>query len=114
MKQQFIALPLNSQYFEFFSPFTPLYPLDNAKGSGDYLFIWGLSSHSRIFHSYAEVTITSGRLQILNNARNSWPLSSEGSLAFHTYSDTGHPFLMVISEEPWHSNPISERLAVEL
>ena len=30
-------------------------------------------------------------------------LSSEGSLAYHTYCDTGHPFIMVISEYPWHS-----------
>ena len=25
-------------------------------------------------------------------------------LACHTYCDTGHPFIMVISEEPWHSH----------
>ena len=31
-------------------------------------------------------------------------LSSEGCLACHTYSDTGHPFIMVISEVPWHSH----------
>ena len=35
---------------------------------------------------------------------HSWPLSSEGSLACHTYWDTGHPFIMVISEDPWHSH----------
>ena len=29
------------------------------------------------------------------------PLSSEGSLACHTYCVTGHPLIMVISEEPW-------------
>ena len=29
--------------------------------------------------------------------------SSEGSLACHTYCDTGHPLTMVISEDPWHS-----------
>ena len=46
-------------------------------------------------------------------ARHSWPLSSEGSLACHTYCDTGHPFIMVISEDPWHT-PIAERSAVEL
>ena len=27
-----------------------------------------------------------------------WPLSSEGSLACHTYCDTWHPFMMVISD----------------
>ena len=35
----------------------------------------------------------------LTYARHSWPLSSEGSLACHTYCDTGHPLIMVISEE---------------
>ena len=34
--------------------------------------------------------------------RHLWPLSSEGSLACHIYCDTGHPFIMVISEELWH------------
>ena len=34
----------------------------------------------------------------------SWPLSREGSLACQTYCDTGHPFMMVISEDPWHSH----------
>ena len=37
-----------------------------------------------------------------NFARLSWQLSSEGSLACHTYCDTGQPFVMVISEDPWH------------
>ena len=31
-------------------------------------------------------------------------LSSRGCLACHTYCDTGHPFIMVISEDPWHSH----------
>ena len=62
-------------------------------------FIWGLSSHLRIFHSHGDVTITFEGLQILswNFARHSWLLSIEGSLACQTYSDTGHPFIMVIS-----------------
>ena len=33
-----------------------------------------------------------------------WPLSNEGSLTCHTYCDTGHPFIMVIFEDPWHSH----------
>ena len=45
--------------------------------------------------------------------RHSWQMNSEGSLACHTYCDTGHPFKMVISEDPWHT-PVAERLAVEL
>ena len=46
-------------------------------------------------NSYGNVTITREGLQILTYARQSWPLSSEGSLACHTYCDTGHPFIMV-------------------
>ena len=37
--------------------------------------------------------------QILTYARHSWPLRSEGSFASHTYCDTGHPFIMVNSED---------------
>ena len=66
------------------------------------LFVWCLSSHSRIFQSYGDVTITGEGLQILTYmyARPSRPLSSEGSLACHAYGDTRHPFIMVISEDP--------------
>ena len=60
-------------------------------------------SHSRIFHSYGDVTITSER-QILTYARHVWPLSKEISLVCHTYCDTGLWFMVVISEDPWHSN----------
>ena len=68
------------------------------------LFVWRLSSHSRIFHSYRDVTHAVEGLQILTNARHPWPLSSEGSLTYHTHYDTGLPFIMVISEDPWHSH----------
>ena len=57
------------------------------------LFVYCLSSRSRIFHSYGDVTITGERLQILTYTRRLRPLSSEGSLACHTCCDTGHPFL---------------------
>ena len=33
-------------------------------------------------------------------ARHSGPLTSEDSLACNTYFDTGHPFMMVSSEDP--------------
>ena len=58
------------------------------------------SSHSRFFHSYGDVTITGERLQIMTYAWPTWQLSSKGSLACHTYCDTGHPFIIVISEYP--------------
>ena len=44
------------------------------------LFVWGFTSHSRIFHSYWDVTIIVEGLQILTYTRHSWPLSSKGSL----------------------------------
>ena len=57
------------------------------------LFVWGFSSHSRMFHSYGDVTITDEGLQILTYARHPRPLNSEGSegsLACIAYCDTGH------------------------
>ena len=52
-------------------------------------FIWFVcASHSKIFHSYEDVTIFGQGLQILTYARDSWPLSSKGSLACHIYCDT--------------------------
>ena len=68
------------------------------------LAVWSLSSHSRIFNSYGDVTIAGEGLQILTYAQHLWPLSSEGSLTCHTHCDAGLPFIMVISEDPWHSH----------
>ena len=48
--------------------------------------------------------ITGEELQILTNAQLSWQLSSEGSLACHTYCDMSQPFIMFIFEDPWHSH----------
>ena len=56
------------------------------------LIVWGFSFFSRIYHYHEGLLLT--------YARHSWPLSSEGSLAFHTYCDSGHPFEMVISKDP--------------
>ena len=67
------------------------------------LFVWRFSSHSRIFHSYGDVTMTGEGLQILTYAWHVWSLSREGSLACHTYCYMGHPFIMVIFEDPWHT-----------
>ena len=64
------------------------------------------------FHSYGDDTITGEGLQILTYARHSWPLSSKGSLACHISCDLGHPFIMLITEDPWHSHLL--RLAVGL
>ena len=73
-----------------------------VKVDGTVNFFWGggLLSHLRIVPSYGEVTIAGKGLQILTYVRFSWTLSSEGFLACHTYCDTGHPFIMFISEDP--------------
>ena len=49
------------------------------------LFLWGFSSDFKIFYWYGDVTITDEGLQILTYTGHSWPLSSEVSLACHTY-----------------------------
>ena len=59
--------------------------------------------HSKIFHSIGDVTIVGEGLQILTYARHLWQLSSKGSLACHTYCDTGHLIIMVKSEDPSQS-----------
>ena len=66
------------------------------------LFVWRFSFHSRIIHLFRDVTIAGEGLQILTYARHLWPLISEGSLTYmyHTKCDTGHPFIIVISEDP--------------
>ena len=66
------------------------------------LFDWGFSSNSRIFCSYGNVTIGGEGLQILNCARKSWSLKTEGDLACHKYCDMWHPFIIFISEDPRH------------
>ena len=48
-----------------------------------------------MFHSYGDVTITDEGPQILTYAGH----LREGSLACHTFCDTGHPFKLVISED---------------
>ena len=65
----------------------------------------GFASHLRIFHSFGDVTITDEGLQILVYTQHSWPLSSEGSLARHTYCDTGHLFMWSsLHEDPQYSH----------
>ena len=56
------------------------------------------------FHSFGDVTIACEGMQILTYARRFWLLSSEGSLACHTYCNTRHPFIMVVFGDPWHSH----------
>ena len=65
------------------------------------LYLFGVLRPTR--ECYGDVIITGKGFQILICTRHLWPLRSER--VCHTYySDTGHPFIMVISEDPWHSN----------
>ena len=73
------------------------------------LFVCGFSSHSRMSHWYGDVTIAGEGLQILTYVRHSCPLSSGFFLASHIYCDTGHPFKMVISENPWQSHLVPSK-----
>ena len=63
----------------------------------------GFSSHSRIFHSFGDVTNTGEGLQMLTYSLHLWPMSSKGSLKCHTYCDTDLLFIMVIPKDP-HSH----------
>ena len=48
-----------------------------------------------------DINMTGERLQILTNARH---LSSEGFLRAISTVTTGHSFMIIISENPWHSH----------
>ena len=49
-----------------------------------------------MFHSYGDIAIAGEGLKIFIYARHSWALSSEGSLACHTYCDKGHLFIRAV------------------
>ena len=73
-----------------------------------WFFLFGVFRYSRVFfHLFENVTIAGEGLQMLNNARLSWPLSSECSLECLTYRDTEHPFIMGITDDSWHSHLLS-------
>ena len=78
------------------------------------VFFLSLSSHSRVFHSYGDVTIAGEGLQISTYARHSWPLSSEGSLTCHTHCDSGPTVYNGHLGGPVTFAPVAERLEVEL
>ena len=59
-------------------------------------FIWG-------FYLYGDITITAKVCKFwLYSARTI--IEKWGFFSVPTYCDTGHPFIMVISEEPWNSH----------
>ena len=64
----------------------------------EHLILFGVF-HLEKFPSYGDVTITVEELQILTYNRYSWPLRSDSPAVCHTYFESGHPLIMVISEE---------------
>ena len=70
------------------------------------------------FYVPVEKFLTHMETSQLPEVCNCWsilcPLSSEGSFKYSTYSDTGHPFLIVISEHPCHLHLLIACLSVEL
>ena len=52
------------------------------------------------FTLIGDVTISGEGLQIMTYDRHLWPMSNEGYIACYTYYDTGHPYILVISEDP--------------
>ena len=59
--------------------------------------LFGVNGPIREFFTHVETSPLP--VQIMTYARHSWTLSSEGSLACHTYCDRGHPFITVISKD---------------
>mgnify|MGYP003692507677 CR=1 FL=1 len=70
------------------------YSSENVLETFRFFVCLDLSSHSRLFHSYGDVTITGEGLPILTFARHSWPLSSVGSLAWQPYCDPRKYFVL--------------------
>ena len=79
-------------FFQKINPF-------NGQGVNAFFFVWSFSSHLRICQSFGDFTFADEELQVLNYASHIGQLSSEGSLACHTFCDIGHLFIMVISED---------------
>ena len=99
MRQLRAIAYVNKRYSSFIS-FHLIFKVTKVQTFNSGLIVFVLSSHLRIFHLYGDVTIAGEGLGILTYVRHSWSLSSEDSLACHIYCDTGHRFIMVISEDP--------------
>ena len=70
------------------------------------LFVWGLS-HSRIVHPYGDVTIAGERAANFDHCSALMAIEQWGFFSVQHLLDTGYPFIMVISEDPWHSHLLS-------
>lgn len=61
--------------------------------------MWVFSSHSRIAHSYGDVTFTGEGPQISNHTLPYGHWALRLFLACHTHCVSGHPFIMIISQD---------------
>ena len=67
-------------------------------GKGNRMFVC-LFSHSEFFTNMETSSLPIKGCKFFTYARHSWQLSSEDSLACHTYCDTGYLLIMVISRD---------------
>ena len=96
---KYCFIKVNNNYFQECFP-TSFTTVINDCQALLFVYVWGFSSHPRIFQTWEDVTITGKGLQILSYTQHSWLLSSGVFLVFYTYTDTGNPFIIVISEDP--------------
>ena len=69
--------------------------------------LFGFFRPTREFFTHMETSLLSPlkdcKFWPVLDTHGHWYVNRKGSLTCHTYYDTGHPFIMVISEDPWHS-----------
>ena len=69
-----------------------------------FVCLFGVFRPTREFFTYMETSPWPVKgLQILTYPLHSWQLSSKVSLAYHTYCDTGHTFIMAIPKDSRYS-----------
>ena len=112
-KKTIVAVMFFSNYYILFPQNPRIGPLDQAlEQKLIYLQVIFLNWYnvwfcfffclSGVYRHMETLRFTGEGLQVLIHARHSLPLSSQGSLACHTYCDTDHPFIIFISEDSWH------------
>ena len=83
-----------------------LYAIAKTEALGFFCFIGGFRPTQEFFTHMetSPLPVKGCKLWPTMYAQHSWLLSSKGSLACHIFCDTGLPFKMVISEDPWDSH----------
>ena len=77
------------------------------------LFVWSFRHTQDYFFTYLETShflAKSCKIWSMLGTYDHWAVRI--LLACHTHCDTGHPFIMVISEDPWHSHVMSSACPV--